>query len=69
MPSKQTQAAEQSDAKDFPLPSSADPQLSDWERDRIRRRAHALWCEAGFPQGRDREFWAQAELQVLKGAA
>ncbi len=68
MPSKQTQAAEQSDAKDFQI-SEATPQLSDWERDRIRRRAHALWCEAGFPQGRDRELWAQAELQVLKGAA
>lgn len=43
-----------------------DPELSDTERDRIRRRAHALWREAGYPQGRDREHWEQAKLQVLK---
>lgn len=41
--------------------------LTDWQRDEIKRRAHALWYEAGRPQGRDREFWEQAELQVLKG--
>ncbi|MFG1357422.1 DUF2934 domain-containing protein [Xanthobacter pseudotagetidis] len=37
------------------------------ELQRIKRRAHALWREAGSPQGRDREFWERAELQVLKG--
>ncbi|MBB6307578.1 DUF2934 domain-containing protein [Xanthobacter tagetidis] len=41
--------------------------LTEVERDRIKRRAHALWREAGSPQGRDREFWERAELQVLKG--
>lgn len=41
--------------------------LTDWERDQIKRRAYALWCEAGRPQGQDRELWEQAELQVLKG--
>lgn len=49
-------------------PASAAPMggLSDTERDQIRRRAYGLWREAGCPQGRDREFWEQAELQVLK---
>lgn len=42
-------------------------ELTDTERDRIKRRAHALWREAGYPKGRDRELWEQAELQILKG--
>lgn len=67
MPSRQTRAGAQSDSKTLTPPPEAAPGLTDWERDRIRRRAHALWCEAGFPDGRDREFWARAELQVLKG--
>ena len=50
--------------------AAADPMtaqgLTDTERDQIRRRAHALWREEGCPQGRDREFWEQAELQILK---
>lgn len=41
-------------------------QLTETERDQIKRRAYALWCEAGRPQGQDRELWEQAELQVLK---
>lgn len=41
--------------------------LTETERDLIRRRAHAIWCEEGYPQGRDREHWEKAELQVLKG--
>lgn len=50
--------------------SSADSSpngLTATEREQISRRARALWQEEGFPQGRDRELWAQAELQVLKG--
>lgn len=47
-------------------PASAMGGLSDTERDQIRRRAYGLWREAGCPHGRDREFWEQAELQVLK---
>lgn len=41
--------------------------LTETERDQIRRRAHALWREQGCPQGRDREFWAHAEMEILKG--
>jgi len=40
--------------------------LTDWERDRIRRRAYAIWCERGYPNGQDHEIWAEAELQELK---
>ncbi len=40
--------------------------LNAFERDQIRRRAHAIWWEEGCPQGRDRELWARAELEVLK---
>ncbi|MGE4373439.1 MAG: hypothetical protein AB7E29_11190 [Xanthobacter sp.] len=40
--------------------------LTGWERDRIRRRALALWWEDGCPQWRGREHWAQAKLQMLK---
>jgi hypothetical protein len=31
----------------------------------IRARAHELWEQAGKPEGRDDEFWQQAE-QALK---
>ncbi|QRG04949.1 DUF2934 domain-containing protein [Xanthobacter dioxanivorans] len=41
--------------------------LTETERDQIRRRAHAIWREEGYPQGRDRAHWEMAELQVLKG--
>ncbi|MCG5237428.1 DUF2934 domain-containing protein [Xanthobacter oligotrophicus] len=48
-------------------PDAAGEGLTATEREQISRRARALWQEEGFPQGRDRELWAQAELQVLKG--
>lgn len=32
----------------------------------IRARAHQLWEQAGRPEGRDREFWLQAELDLKK---
>ena len=55
-------------AKTRPAGSGApESGLTRWEHDQIKRRAHGLWREAGSPQGRDREFWEQAELQVLKG--
>lgn len=33
---------------------------------RIRERAHQLWEAAGSPEGREQEFWYQAERE-LKG--
>ena len=37
--------------------------------DAIRARAHQLWEQAGRPEGRDHEFWLQAELDLKKDAA
>jgi hypothetical protein len=34
----------------------------------IRGRAHQLWEQAGQPEGRDGEFWLQAELDLKKDA-
>lgn len=49
-------------------PAAAGQQgLSETEHDQIRRRARAIWREEGGPEGRDREHWEQAELEVLKG--
>ncbi|WP_315781833.1 MULTISPECIES: DUF2934 domain-containing protein [unclassified Bradyrhizobium] len=31
---------------------------------RIRERAHALWEQSGRPEGREDEFWYQAERDV-----
>ncbi|MBM3606110.1 MAG: DUF2934 domain-containing protein [Alphaproteobacteria bacterium] len=31
---------------------------------KIRDRAHAIWEEAGRPEGRDAEHWAQAEREI-----
>lgn len=36
--------------------------------EQIKQRAHELWEEAGRPEGRDREFWHQAERD-LQGAS
>ncbi|MFG1344865.1 DUF2934 domain-containing protein [Xanthobacter autotrophicus DSM 431] len=41
--------------------------LTETERDQIRRRAHAIWREEGYPQGRDRAHWEKAEMEILKG--
>ncbi len=34
--------------------------------EKIRERAHQLWEAAGSPEGREHEFWYQAERE-LKG--
>ena len=33
----------------------------------IRARAHQPWEQAGRPEGRNDEFWLQAELDLKKG--
>ena len=33
---------------------------------RVTEQAHQLWDKAGRPQGRDLEFWLQAETEVLE---
>jgi Protein of unknown function (DUF2934) len=32
--------------------------------EKVRTRAYELWLEAGSPEGRDEEFWQQAQSQV-----
>jgi hypothetical protein len=32
--------------------------------DQIRNRAHQLWEQAGKPEGREDEFWHQAEQEL-----
>jgi len=34
--------------------------------EQIRTRAHQLWEQAGKPEGREEEFWHQAEQELQK---
>jgi hypothetical protein len=34
------------------------------KRHQIRERAHAIWIERGRPEGRDVEFWLDAEKEL-----
>jgi hypothetical protein len=36
--------------------------------EQIRVRAHELWEQAGKPEGREDEFWHQAEKELAQGA-
>ena len=36
--------------------------------EQIRARAHELWEQAGKPEGREDEFWHQAEKELAQGA-
>ena len=42
--------------------------MRDPTEEQIRNRAHQLWELAGQPEGRDDEFWREAECE-LKGSA
>jgi hypothetical protein len=35
--------------------------------EQIRVRAHELWEQAGKPEGREDEFWHQAEKELAQG--
>lgn len=35
--------------------------------EQIRQRAHELWEAAGRPEGREQEFWYQAERELKTG--
>lgn len=41
----------------------------DFNEDRVRERAYALWEEAGRPEGKDVEHWHQAEHELADNAA
>ena len=34
------------------------------DEDKIRERAHRLWQEAGKPDGKEEDFWLEAERQL-----
>ena len=36
------------------------------KQDEIRDRAYALWVDAGSPDGRQDEFWHQAEAELAE---
>ncbi|MEI6784719.1 MAG: DUF2934 domain-containing protein [Verrucomicrobiota bacterium] len=38
------------------------------QNNEVASRAHLLWEQAGRPQGRDLEFWIQAEAEVCLAA-
>jgi hypothetical protein len=35
-------------------------------QEQIRRRAHELWEQSGRPEGRETEFWLQAERELAE---
>jgi len=38
--------------------------MADLTAEKIRKRAHELWEQAGKPEGRDEEFWHLAEQEL-----
>jgi hypothetical protein len=34
--------------------------------ERVRERAKQIWEQAGKPEGRDEEFWHEAERQIMQ---
>jgi hypothetical protein len=38
--------------------------MSEPAQEQIERRAYELWQQAGFPEGRDKEFEQQAEQEL-----
>ena len=41
--------------------------MTDDREDKIRRRAHELWQQAGQPDGRPDDHWYQAEREIDHG--
>jgi hypothetical protein len=42
--------------------------MADPTEERIRTRAHQLWEAAGSQEGREDEFWQEAERELKDGA-
>jgi hypothetical protein len=49
-------------------PTTESRQMSKPTEEQIRARAHELWEKAGKPEGREDEFWRQAEKEMTQGA-
>lgn len=47
---------------------NSEPDMPSPSDDQIRTRAHQLWELAGKPEGRDDEFWREAERELKDGA-
>jgi hypothetical protein len=43
--------------------------MSGDREEQIRRRAHELWEQSGRPEGRETEFWLQAERELSRDEA
>jgi hypothetical protein len=46
--------------------SKQEDHMHDIEQDKVRDRAFQLWDEAGQPDGREQEFWYQAERELAE---
>jgi hypothetical protein len=55
-----------SPSTDKPTTALTVPPRAPVTHEAIAARAHALWEQAGRPNGRDLEFWVQAEQQLKK---
>jgi magnesium-transporting ATPase (P-type) len=49
-------------------PAGDTAKVANQDHDAISRRAHALWEEAGQPEGRDKELWQRAEAELAEKA-
>ncbi|KKB75988.1 hypothetical protein VW35_19845 [Devosia soli] len=38
----------------------------DYDEHKVRDRAYQLWIDAGEPEGREQEFWYQAERELAE---
>lgn len=45
--------------------SGSSPRAGESMEDEIRALAYQLYCEGGNQDGRDREYWLEAERQVI----
>jgi hypothetical protein len=66
--------AQEYEEKAFTLPSpplapSEETQMTHPSQKEIERRAYQLWEDAGQPEGRDQEFYLEAERQFKKSAS
>lgn len=46
---------------------AASPAAGTTEREEIARAAYLLWERDGQPQGRDEQYWLEAEAQIRAG--
>jgi hypothetical protein len=47
---------------------SEEPSMAKPSEEQIRERAHQLWEAAGKPEGREHDFWYQAERELTGNA-